>query len=72
MDRVKIAGELVLVAKELIALDIPDQHQLRILKDTVKNPTKGKFLGGPSEEVAVEILKKKFHFTDKDIERLRR
>jgi hypothetical protein len=51
---------------------VPDQHQLRILKDTVKNPLKGKFLGGPSAEEAEETLRKKFKYTDKQIEDLKK
>lgn len=51
---------------------VPDQHQLKILKDTVRNPLKGKFLGGPSAEEAEEILREKFHFTDAQIEKLKK
>lgn len=49
---------------------VPEQHQLRILKDTVRNPMKGKFLGGPTVEEAKETLKSKFHFTDEQIRKL--
>lgn len=52
------------------AASIPDQHQLKILKDTVRNPMKG-FLGGPSAEEAEETLREKFHFTDKQIRDLK-
>jgi hypothetical protein len=52
-------------------LDVPDKHQLRILIDNVKNPPKGKFLGGPSGEEAEEILRRKFKYTDKQIQRLK-
>lgn len=51
---------------------VPDKHQLRILKDTVANPLKGKFLGGPTAEEAEETLRKKFKFTDKQIENLKK
>jgi len=48
-----------------------DQHQLRILKDTVKNPLKGKFLGGPSADEAEKTLRSKFGFTDAQISKLK-
>jgi hypothetical protein len=37
-------------------LSVPEQHQLKIARDTIKNPMKGKFLGGPSLEEAQEIV----------------
>lgn len=52
-------------------VSVPDQHQLKILKDTVRNPAKS-FLGGPSAKEAEEILKKKFHFTDAQIQKLKK
>jgi hypothetical protein len=51
---------------------VPNAHQLKILRDTVKNPLKGKFLGGPSAEEAEEILRAKFRYTDKDIQKLKK
>jgi hypothetical protein len=51
---------------------VPENHQLKILKDTVKNPMKGKFLGGPSAEEAEETLRSKFKFTDKQITALKK
>ena len=54
------------------AKSIPDQHQLKILKDTVKNPAKGMFLGGPSAEEAEKILKQKFGYTDAQIKKLKK
>lgn len=48
-----------------------NNHQLKIAIDTIKNPMKGKFLGGPSEEEAIDILKNEFNYTDQDIEKLR-
>jgi hypothetical protein len=51
---------------------VPEDHQLKILKDTVKNPMKGKFLGGPSAEEAEKTLREKFHFTDKQITTLKK
>ena len=52
-------------------LSVPDKHQLKILKDTVKNPMKGKFLGGPSAEEAEKILRQKFGYTDSQIKKLK-
>lgn len=49
----------------------PDWHQHKIAVDHVKNPMKGKFLGGPSAEEAEEILRKKFKYSDKDIAKLK-
>ena len=40
----------------------PDKHQLRILKDTVRNPMRS-LLGGPDAKESEEILVKKFGFT---------
>ncbi len=51
---------------------VTDKHQYKILIDTIKNPLKGKFLGGPTEEEAIEILKNKYGYTDADIEKLRK
>lgn len=51
---------------------VADKHQYKILIDTIKNPLKGKFLGGPTEEDAIEILKNKYGYTDADIEKLRK
>lgn len=43
-----------------------EKHQLKILIDTVKNPSKW-LLGGPDANEAKRILKEKFHYTDKQI-----
>ena len=48
-------------------LSIFDKHQLKILLDTIRNPLKGKFLGGPTVFEAKNILKLKFGYTDEDI-----
>jgi hypothetical protein len=56
--------------EKMIAEAIADKHQLKILKDTVKNPAKS-MLGGPSAKEAEETLKKKFGFTDKQIKKLK-
>jgi hypothetical protein len=49
-----------------------NEHQERICKDTIKNPLKGIFLGGPTAEEAEEILRKDFGYTDKQIQKLKR
>lgn len=48
-----------------------DKNQLKVLVDTIKNPSKGMFLGGPSAEEAEAILKKKFGYTDMEISKLK-
>jgi hypothetical protein len=53
------------------AVSVPDRHQLKILKDTVKNPTKG-LLGGPSAKEAEKILREKFNYSKAQIARLKR
>jgi hypothetical protein len=58
-------------AAKVVPNNYVDKHQLRILIDTVKNPMKGKFLGGPSAEEAEETLKSKFKWTDADIHKLK-
>ena len=52
-------------------LSVADAYQLRILKDTVRNPLKGQFLGGPSAEEAEETLRSKFRFTSEQIRNLK-
>lgn len=49
-----------------------DKHQLRICIDTVKNPLKGKFLGGPTAEEAEILLKDKFGWSNKAIDKLKK
>jgi hypothetical protein len=49
------------------SLSVPDQHQLRIARDTVRNPLKGLFLGGPNAKEAEAILRGKFGHTDAQI-----
>lgn len=48
-----------------------DQHQLRVLRDTVRNPLKS-LLGGPTLPEATLILKEKFGYTEKDLDQLRK
>ena len=45
-------------------------HQHKIALDTVKNPMKGKFMGGPSYEESIEILTSKFGYSKADIRKL--
>lgn len=52
-------------------LSVPDQHQHRILRDTVKNPLKGVFLGGPSAEESENTLRSKFGYSDAEINKLK-
>lgn len=47
-----------------------DQHQLKILKDTVKNPDLW-LLGGPTLDEAEQTLKEKFGYSEKEIDNLR-
>lgn len=44
-----------------------DVHQHLIARDTVMNPAKGMFLGGPTAQQAETTLRGKFGYTDKDI-----
>ena len=49
-----------------------DKHQLKILRSTVRNPME--YLLNPiglDQTKAIEILKTKFKYTDKQIEKLR-
>jgi len=54
-------------------MNVADKHQLKILRETVKNPSK--WLLNPhgyiNEEYAIKTLKTKFKYTDKQIEKLR-
>ena len=70
-EKPELRRHLIPLIREARSLTVPDRHQLRILKDTVKNPMKG-LLGGPSAEEAEKILRTKFHFSDADIARLKR
>lgn len=51
-------------------VDLADKRQISIAKDTVRNPKKGMFLGGPSVEQAEKVLKK-FGYSDEQIEKLK-
>ena len=51
---------------------VADAHQKKIAIDTVKNPMKGKLLGGPSAEEAEETLRTKFGYSDAQIAKLKR
>lgn len=48
-----------------------DTNQKRICEDTLKNPLKGYFLGGVTEEEAESILRKKFGYNDVKISKLK-
>ncbi len=48
-----------------------DAHQHAIARDTVKNPMKGSFLGGPNAAQAEDILRNKFGYTDAKIAALK-
>jgi hypothetical protein len=47
-----------------------DYHQHKIAVDTVRNPLKGQFLGGPSADEAKATLRGKFGYSDADIAKL--
>ena len=49
-----------------------DKNQKRVCEDTVRNPAKGIFLGGPNAEEAEQILREKFNYTDKQIQHLKK
>jgi len=51
--------------------DVADQHQLKILRDTVRNPAKA-LMGGPTEAEAVRVLKEQFGYTNKQLDTLRK
>jgi len=51
-------------------MTVADKHQLKILKDTVRNPAKA-LMGGPTEAEAVRVLKEKFGYTEKQLDTLR-
>lgn len=50
----------------------PEYHQYKIAVDTVKNPLKGKFMGGPTEKEAIGTLKRVFGYSDSDIRKLQK
>jgi hypothetical protein len=50
---------------------VPDQHQFRIARDTVKNPLKGQFLGGMNAAQAENLLRTKFGHSDAQIAALK-
>lgn len=53
-------------------MNVADKHQLKILKSTVKNPME--YLLNPiglDQTKAIEILKTKFKYTDKQINKLK-
>jgi len=50
--------EGIMAKRKKRTLSIPEIHQLRIARDTIKYPLKGIFLGGPTEAEAKEIVKR--------------
>ena len=50
--------------------DPANYHQHKIAVDTVRNPMKGLFLGGPSAAEAESMLRSKFGYGDADIAKL--
>jgi hypothetical protein len=60
------------MAKKIPKKGTPEWHQHKIAVDTVKNPLKGTFFGGPTSTEAEYILRYKFGYTDKDIIKLKR
>lgn len=53
------------------SMSVPDRHQHNIAVDTVKNPMKGVFLGGPSAAEAEATLRGKFGYSDSAISSLK-
>ena len=50
-------------------LTVPERHQLRILKQTIKHPFTA-CLGGPSYEDAERMLREQFDWTAREITKL--
>jgi hypothetical protein len=67
----RVASRRRVVERFLQAVSVADRHQLKILRDTVKNPLKG-MLGGPSAEEAEQILRDKYKYTDAQIRQLKK
>jgi hypothetical protein len=71
MHPLYVAGKLRVVPEEADLDEKKVDHQLKIAIDTVKNPLKGKFLGGPSAKEAEKTLRTKYKYTDKMIAKLK-
>jgi hypothetical protein len=54
-----------------MTMTVAEKHQLKILKDTIRNPAK-ELLGGPTEREAEQMLKERFGYTNKQINNLRK
>ncbi len=67
--RTKLEAQRARLKKEDVEEKV--DHQLKIAIDTVKNPNKGKFLGGPSAKEAEKTLRTKYKYTDKMIAKLK-
>jgi len=50
-------------------MTVAEKHQLKILKDTLRNPAKA-LLGGPSVAEAERLLREKFGYSQKQINSL--
>lgn len=53
------------------SMSVADRHQHNIARDTVKNPLKGTFLGGPNAAEAEAMLRGKFGYSDSAISTLK-
>jgi len=51
-------------------MTVAEKHQLKILKDTIRNPAKA-LLGGPTEREAEQMLREQFGYTPNEIDKLR-
>ena len=71
MHPLYVAGKLRVVPEEADLDEKKVDHQLKIAIDTVKNPLKGEFLGGPSAKEAEKTLRTKYKYTDKMIAKLK-
>lgn len=65
-------GKKSLTEESIEEASVGDKHQKKIAIDTVKNPMKGKLLGGMTEKEAIELLKKKFGYSDAQIKKLQK
>ena len=51
-------------------MTVAEKHQLKILKDTIRNPAKA-LMGGPTEREAEQMLCEQFGYTPEQIDKLR-
>jgi len=70
MNKQRIAGELLSMAKELLALTTSQKHQKAVAIKTLKmSDTGARIMGGMTKEEAREFLKS-IGYTQRQIERL--